>query len=130
MIDRAPEAPKDDRQMAAAVGNLLRAGVVAAAATVLVGAALYLVRHGSAAAHYAVFSGEPSDLRSVAGILGDVLAFKSRGILQFGFLLLIATPVLRVVAAGVGFLRQRDWLYAGVVTGVLGILAYSLLGGH
>jgi uncharacterized membrane protein len=130
MIDRAPEKPNDQRRMAAAVGNLLRAGIVAAAATVLGGAALYLVRHGNAAADYAVFSAEPSDLRSVAGILEDVLALKSRGILQFGFLLLIATPILRVVAAGIGFLRQRDWLYVGVVTGVLGILTYSLFGGH
>ena len=46
-----------------------------------------------------------------------------------GFLLLIATPVLRVVACGIAFARRRDWLYVAVSLIVLSFLSYSLLVG-
>lgn len=32
-----------------------------------------------------------------------------------------------IVCEGVGFMRQRDWLYVGVTATVLALLAYSLL---
>jgi uncharacterized membrane protein len=44
-------------------------------------------------------------------------------------LLLIATPIARVVFALIGFARQRDWMYVGVSAIVLALLAYSLAGG-
>jgi len=44
-----------------------------------------------------------------------------------GLLFLIATPIARVVFSIVGFMRQRDWHYAGVTAAVLALLAYSLL---
>jgi hypothetical protein len=45
-----------------------------------------------------------------------------------GLLVLLATPVLRIVVACVQFLRERDFKYALVSLGVLGIvvLAYFL----
>ncbi len=45
-----------------------------------------------------------------------------------GLLVLLATPVLRIVAACVQFFRERDLKYALVSLGVLGIviLAYCL----
>jgi uncharacterized membrane protein len=49
-----------------------------------------------------------------------------RGLVQFGLLFLIATPIARVVFSIVGFMRQRDWLYVGVTAAVLALLAYSL----
>ena len=51
------------------VGRLLRVGVLAAAALVLVGGILYLARHALEPAHGAVFAGEPDDLTRVGGIL-------------------------------------------------------------
>jgi uncharacterized membrane protein len=45
-----------------------------------------------------------------------------------GLLVLLATPVLRIVAACIQFFRERDFKYALVSLGVLGIviLAYCL----
>jgi uncharacterized membrane protein len=45
-----------------------------------------------------------------------------------GLLVLLATPVLRIVAACIQFLRERDFKYAMVSLGVLAIvvLAYFL----
>jgi uncharacterized membrane protein len=41
-------------------------------------------------------------------------------------LILIATPVTRVAASVVLFLRERDFLYVGVTLLVLGMLLFAL----
>jgi uncharacterized membrane protein len=112
------------------IGNLLRVGVTLAAAVVLFGGTVYLFRHGLAAPHYQVFVGEPADLRSVSGIVRDALAFRGRGLIQLGLLLLIATPVARVAFSVAAFAMQRDRLYAVVALIVLAVLMYSLMGGR
>ena len=43
-----------------------------------------------------------------------------------GVLLMLATPVVRVLVAGILFLREKDWRYGAIPFGVLTIL---LLGG-
>ena len=112
------------------IGNLLRAGVTLSAAVVLFGACVYLVRHGHEMPHYRAFVGTPEDLRSVPGVWKNVLAFKGRGLIQLGLLLLIATPVARVAFSVVAFAIQRDRLYVVLTLLVLAILSYSLAGGH
>jgi uncharacterized membrane protein len=107
------------------LGNLLRAGVVLAATVVLAGGLLYLVRHGGEEPDYRVFRGEPAELRNPLGIVVDAWELKSRGIMQLGLLLLIATPVARVLLSAVGFARQRDWIYVGLTLVVLAALVCS-----
>jgi uncharacterized membrane protein len=102
--------------------------VLTAAAVVLFGGAIYLWRHGAAPPHYKNFHGERADLCSVIGILGNVLGGSGRGVIQLGVLLLIATPVMRVVLLLVGFLWQRDLLYTAISLSVLALLLYSLFG--
>jgi uncharacterized membrane protein len=94
-----------DRRMDLVIGNLLRSGVVLSATIVLFGAVIYLVRHGHSPTEYRVFRGEPSDLRSVRGILRDALALQGRGIIQLGLLFLIATPVARVAFSNLWICR-------------------------
>jgi uncharacterized membrane protein len=76
-----------------------------------------------------VFQGEPEELRTVPGIIHEALALHGRGLIQFGLLILIATPIARVAFSVVAFLYQRDWIYVAVTVVVLGLLVYSLLGG-
>ena len=117
-----------DRRIELIIGNLLRAGVMLSAFVVAVGAAIYLIRHGLAPAGYHVFRGEPSDLRSLPGIVHSALRLSGRGIIQLGLVLLIATPVARVAFAIWGFAEEHDRLYL-IFTGiVLIVLLYSLLG--
>ncbi len=118
-----------DEQMDAAIAVILRTGVIIAALTVLVGGIYYLVRYGFALPDYRVFLGEPADMRSISGIVSDALALRPRGIIQFGLLLLIATPIVRVAFAVLAFALQRDRVYVIVTLIVLGVLLYSLLGG-
>ena len=117
-----------DKRMDIIIGNLLRFGAVLSALIVLIGAIIYLVRHGHSPTEYRVFRGEPTELRSVRGILRDALALQGRGTIQLGLLFLIATPVARVAFSIFGFAEERDRMYVVVASIVLLVLLYSLIG--
>jgi uncharacterized membrane protein len=119
-----------DQRLEIIIGVLLQVGVLLAAAVVVLGGIIFLAHHGASIPSYHVFQGEPTDLSTVSGIFHDALAFEGRGIIQLGLLILIATPVARVVFSIVGFALERDTLYVYVTILVLVILIFSLAGGH
>jgi len=125
-----PKQPGTDQWVEEIVGNLLRSGVILAAVVVLAGGILYLIRYGACVPDYRVFHGEPVDLRSVSEIITDVVELCSRGIIQFGLLLLIATPIARVAFSAFAFALERDRLYIVVTLIILTVLLYSLVGGY
>lgn len=118
-----------DQRIDDIIGGILRGGVLLSALVVLFGGILYLARHGFEMPAYHVFRGEPSDLCSVLGILRDTMASRSRGIIQSGLLLLIATPVVRVAFTILAFALQRDRTYVFVTLIVFSVLLFSLTGG-
>ncbi|HKF50401.1 MAG TPA: DUF1634 domain-containing protein [Terracidiphilus sp.] len=117
----------NDQRLESIIGNLLRAGVLISAVIVLAGGVMYLAQNASAQASYHAFVDEQASLRSVQGIVRSAAHFDSRGLIQFGLLLLIATPVARVIMAVVGFYLERDRMYAIVSLIVLAVLVFSLL---
>lgn len=120
--------PWDDHRIEVILGNLLRSGVVLAAAVVLAGACIYLFRHAHEPADYHIFRGEPSEFRSIPGVLRSAIHGRGRGLIQLGLLLLIATPIARVSFSIVGFALEGDRMYVAFTLIVLAILLYSLLG--
>jgi uncharacterized membrane protein len=120
--------PWRDRRIEVILGNLLRTGVLVSAAVVLVGACIYLYRHAHDPADYRVFRGEPSEYRTISGVIQSVISGRGQGIIQLGLLLLIATPIARVAFSVVGFAIERDRLYVSFTLLVLAILLYSFLG--
>lgn len=118
------------RRLDEIVGLLLRTGVLIAAFFVLTGGVLYLLRQNGPIPNYHVFHGEPEELRSVSGVVHAALALRGEGLIQFGLLILIATPIARVAFSLFAFLYQKDWVYVAVTLVVLGLLLYSLLGSH
>jgi uncharacterized membrane protein len=120
--------PWRDRRIELILGNLLRTGVLLSAAVVLCGAGIYLAHHAHEPASYRVFRGEPSDLRTIPGVIRSVIEERGRGLIQLGLLLLIATPIARVVFSIVGFTIERDRMYVAFTLIVLAVLLYSLLG--
>jgi uncharacterized membrane protein len=117
----------NDRRLDVLIGNLLRAGVLLAAAVVLAGGGLYLARNHAGYVNYHQFVVEQKDLLSVPGIVRSAAHLNSEGIIQLGLLLLIATPVARVILAGVGFYMERDRMYTVVCVIVLAVLVFSLM---
>ena len=117
-----------DRKVENIIGNLLRAGVLTSAIVVFFGGAVYLARHGRSVVDYRVFQGEPADYRQISGIFHEAMQMRGRGIIQLGLLLLIATPIARVLFSLFGFAAEKDRMYAGFTAIVLVILLYSLFG--
>ena len=114
----------DDR-VQRVIGTLLRWGVIFAAAMVLAGGAMYFGSCGNTVPDYKVFRGEPPELRVVTGIVREAVSLNPLGLIQLGLLLLIATPLARVVFSVAAFALQGDRTYV-VVT--LFVLAVVLLG--
>jgi uncharacterized membrane protein len=123
-------ARRPDQKIDEVMGRVLQTGVILAASVVFTGGAIFLSRHQVPVTNYKVFQGEPAELRTLTGILHQAAELGGRGLIQLGLLLLIATPVARVAFSLLAFLWQRDWTYALVTVGVLGLLLYSLFGGY
>jgi uncharacterized membrane protein len=119
---------RTDERLDNIMGVLLRTGVILSAAMVMAGGAVFLARHGGPVTNYQVFRGEPEELRTIPGIFREALALHGRGLIQLGLLMLIATPIARVMFSVLAFLYERDWKYVVVTLVVLGLLFYSLLG--
>jgi len=118
----------NDQRIEIIIGVLLRTGVLLAAAVVLAGAALYLLRYGHDVPNYTTFHGEPERLKSLTEIVQGAIALDARGFIQLGLLILIATPVARVLFSAIAFGIERDYMYVVITLIVLGILLYSLFG--
>lgn len=120
-----------DTAIQALVCHTLRIGVGLALAVCLAGGSVYLVRHGGEALpDYTQFSYtdpafHPAESTTLPGICGGVLAGSGRSLIQLGVLVLILTPVVRVLLSLLGYLRQRDWLYAAITAAVLAVILFN-----
>jgi uncharacterized membrane protein len=122
-----PDTDSTDQRLDQALGQLLRAGVILAASVVLVGGVAYLATHWRDPVDYNHFHLEAAGLREPPGIVREALGLDVAGVIQLGLLLLIATPVARVLFTVFAFLRQRDWTYVVITLIVLSLLLYSLI---
>lgn len=100
----------------------MRAGVILAAAVVMAGGVWYLAAEGTARPDYHRFHGARGAMPWTQGLSGPLET------IQIGLLILIATPVARVVFSMAAFGMERDRVYVGITLVVLAILAYSLAG--
>ena len=129
-MNEAREQIISDHAVEQFVGRLLQIGVALSALVVIVGGVMVLMHHGGDVPSFSPFAGEPENIRTLSGIVHGVLASDSRSIIQFGLLLLISTPILRVAFTWVAFLIQRDRVYVGITSIVLVLLLYGLIYGR
>jgi uncharacterized membrane protein len=117
----APVESFDDNRMELIMGRLLQVGVLLASTVVLIGGALYLYR-------YAV---SPTDLHRFSGgavfpttgvLLRGMVHGDPAAIIQIGILLLIATPIARVIFATIAFAIERDRMYIAISLVILVVL--------
>jgi uncharacterized membrane protein len=116
-----------DHRMENMMGRLLQTGVLLASAVVFIGGFLYLHTHAGTTRDYSIFAGEPASLRHPAELLRLLMTGDPAAIVQLGVLLLIATPIARVVFAAIGFAVERDRLYVAISLVVLAVLIFGLL---
>lgn len=70
---------------------------------------------------------ESSKLLPIGAALKSALRLNPSGWLSLGILVLILTPVARVIMAIASFARIRDWRYVVVSIVVLGVMTTGLL---
>ena len=118
----------NDQRIEVMIGNLLRAGVLLAAAVVAAGRGDLPDPSRHAAGGLSHFPRRSRRLRTVPAIVRGRCISTAKSIIQLGLLLLIATPVARVMFSVVAFAIERDYLYVVITLIVLAVLLYSLLG--
>jgi len=115
-----------DKDIQVILGTLLRVGVIASMTVVFVGAVIYLVVYHSDIVDYHKFDPLKTKYSSISAIFQGVSELDSKAIIQLGTLLLIFTPVTRVVFSIFSFLIERDYLYVLIGLFVLCIILISL----
>ncbi len=108
------------------IGRLLQAGVAVSAVVLLLGWALFLLKHGGEPADVRDFRNAPPALSSVINVIQGALSLRAPALMQLGIVLLVATPVARVALTLVAFLRRREGVFALLSAIVLLILLYGL----
>jgi len=119
----------NDARMEAIMGRLLQVGVLLAASVVLAGGAMFLRAQAGDPASYRTFVAHRLELRHPASLLGGLLRGDASSVIELGILLLIATPICRVIFAVVGFAIERDRLYVAISLTVLAVLLFGMLRG-
>jgi uncharacterized membrane protein len=108
---------EESRQIEARIGLILRTGVIAAAALLTV-AQPWIVVHGGSTRTSAVSVGEA---------LRRLPALDPRGLAALGVIILVATPILQLVASAFLFWRKGDRLYLVLTLLVCAIIAAGAL---
>ncbi len=111
------------------VSTILRVGVLISGSIVLLGGCYFLLHHGHEAVRFEAFEGQPKIDCTVHGIVLGSLHLRARSFIQFGILLLIATPIIRVGVSLVDFAFERDRKYVMITAIVFCLLMYSLISG-
>ena len=88
------------------LGRVLRAGTFISIAIVLFGGVVFLYKHGESLPDYRKFKGIPAFLQHLPGLFKSAAHLKGQAIIQLGIILLIATPIMRVMFSAV-------WVYTG-----------------
>lgn len=102
-----------------AIAAVLRYGSSISTAVMAVGIIFGLVRGGGSLAR-------PGSELSPAMLLSRALHFDPVGVTELGILLLLLTPVFRIVIAVVTFGLERDTKYVLISLGVLAVMAFSI----
>ena len=122
----------DPESMADVIGNVLRYGVVASAAIIMLGVVLLVASTGTSGIDQAIVY-NPSQVPhgdfgvSLDVILTGLATLQPYAIIQLGVIVLLATPVSRVLISVFLFAAEHDLTYVYITLVVLGFLLFSIL---
>lgn len=119
-----------DTDIQAIIGLVLRWGTIISISIVFFGGIFFMYRHGHSIPDYKTFKGIPPFLQHLDGLISGALNIKGQAIIQLGVILLIATPIIRVLFSTIGFALEKDYLYVGISLLVLLIIFSSMMSGR
>lgn len=111
------------------VSFVLRAGVIVSTSVGLLSGIYNLAHHASDRVGFPHFQGTPEADRKIPSILTGSLYLHPRALMMLAILLLLLTPIVRVIVSLLGFIKERDRVYVTVTTVVLLTLLASLIFG-
>lgn len=115
-----------DKDVQLLLGTLLRVGVLISSAVILLGGIIFLSTQSNAVVSFSEFKPEQVKISSIANIFEGLKTFDGLAIIQFGVLLLIFTPIARVVFSIFSFLIEKDYMYVVIGIIVLCVIITSL----
>ena len=134
VVEVPPETEERVRKAELLISTVLRVGVLASLAVILVGTVLSFVRHPD-------YLSSPSALarlthpgaafpHTVAETESGLRELRGQAFVSLGLLLLILTPVVRVGVSVLVFVLQKDRLYTLITATVFAILLLSFVLGR
>ncbi|MGJ1226925.1 DUF1634 domain-containing protein [Sphingobacterium siyangense] len=119
-----------DKDISLLVGQILRIGVILASSILILGGIFYLIVHGQdTVPNYRDFVGEGNSNTTITGIIIGAFSRNIPQVIQLGVLLLICTPIVRVIGSLLGFVIEKDRLYIIITLIVLTVIIGSILSG-
>ena len=123
------DADQRVRRVELVISNLLRSGVLASLALVIMGTVVTFVHHPE-------YFSSPADFErlvqpgaafphSLGDVIQGILLWRGQAIVTAGLLLLIATPVMRVAVSIFAFIYQEDRTFTLITALVLFLLLLS-----
>jgi uncharacterized membrane protein len=109
------------------VSDVLRGGVILSAAIMVVGLAGFYARYARGGLTVGLATAPP---HSLSGVLSGLSHGDPVAIIALGLLVLLATPVVRVVISVAVFASARDRLFTLITLVVLAILLVSFVAGR
>lgn len=117
----------DDQQIKTGISMILSTGVRVSALITAVGALLYLAGAATAAVDYSKYSPNSTPYTDFQNILNGLKMGDSAAIIQLGIVVLLLTPLMRVIYCCFEFSKRQDWQYSIMTALVLAVLTYSLM---
>ncbi|RMZ59535.1 DUF1634 domain-containing protein [Chryseobacterium nematophagum] len=112
------------------VGNLLRLGVVLSVITSLIGFIKLFLEGFKMPKKYSLLNIGSSSEKVWGHFWNSLCKGEGMAIIQLGILLLIFTPLMRIIFALVGYLKEKDYVYVVISSIVLVIMAISFFTGY
>ena len=123
---------RDPETMNVVIGKVLRYGVILSGAIILLGTIGLVATNGSSDAS-GMLTYNPNTVPhdnldvSLGGLAQGLITFSAFSWIELGVIVLIATPVSRVIISVFLFAAERDRLYVLVTAVVLTLLLFSML---
>ncbi|MGE8555898.1 MAG: DUF1634 domain-containing protein [Chryseobacterium jejuense] len=112
------------------VGNLLRLGVILSVATSLIGFIKLFTEGFEMPKKYTSLVVATSSDKVWSHFWESLCKGEGMAIIQLGILLLIVTPLMRIIFALIGYLKEKDYIYVFISSVVLAIMAVSFFAGY
>ncbi len=100
--------------------KLLVIGLVISVILIITGLVLALVKHENV----------PTVVPTLGTVFSQLCAWHPSGFLALGILVVIATPIMRVVGSAIAFILEKDWRFAAITLVVLITVTVSIFTGN